>query len=69
MLEIIAAFGRNRLTAAGTTKPPPWLRAAREFMHENACTPVTMAQIAHEAGRHSVRVPAAPSMTRENVAP
>ena len=34
MLEIIAAFGRRRAAAAVTTKPPSWLRAAREFMHE-----------------------------------
>ncbi len=56
LLEIIAAFGRNRTAAAATTKPPPWLRAAREFVHENACSSLTMAKIAREAGRHEIHV-------------
>jgi AraC family transcriptional regulator len=56
LLEIIAAFGRNKAAMAGTTKPPPWLSAAREFMHENACTSLTMTKIAREAGRHEIHV-------------
>jgi AraC family transcriptional regulator len=56
LLEIIAAFGRHGTAAAVSTKPPPWLRAAREFMHENACSPLTVAQIAREAGRHEIHV-------------
>lgn len=56
MLEIVAAFGRNGAAVATTSRPPVWLRAAREFMQENACTPLSMAQIAHEAGRHEIHV-------------
>jgi AraC family transcriptional regulator len=56
MLEIVAAFGRHSTAMATNAKPPPWLRAAREFMRENACTPLSMAQIAHEAGRHEIHV-------------
>jgi AraC family transcriptional regulator len=56
MLEIVAAFGRNSTATQATTKPPPWLRAAREFMHENACASLTMARISREAGRHEIHV-------------
>jgi AraC family transcriptional regulator len=56
LLEVIAAFGRNKAATATTPKPPPWLRAAREFMHENPCVPLTMAQIAQEAGRHEIHL-------------
>jgi AraC family transcriptional regulator len=56
MLEIIAAFGRERTAAAATTKAPAWLRAAREFMHDNACVSLSMAQIARAAGRHEIHV-------------
>jgi AraC family transcriptional regulator len=56
MLEIIAAFGRRRSVAAVNTKPPAWLCAAREFMHEHAFAPLTMAQIACAAGRHEIHL-------------
>jgi AraC family transcriptional regulator len=56
MLEIVAAFGRKRAAGAVNTKPPAWLRAAREFMHENAFLSLTMAQIAREAGRHEIHL-------------
>jgi AraC family transcriptional regulator len=56
MLEIIAAFGRKRTAAVANTKPPAWLRAAREFMHENAFVSLTMAQIARAAGRHEIHL-------------
>jgi AraC family transcriptional regulator len=56
MLEIIAAFGRKRAATAATASPPAWLRAAREFMHENAFVSLTMAQIAREAGRHEIHL-------------
>jgi AraC family transcriptional regulator len=56
MLEIVAAFGRRGAAAAITSKPPSWLRAAREFMHENACASLTMAQIAREARRHEIHL-------------
>ncbi len=56
MLEIIAAFGRKNAAANVSTNPPVWLRAAREFLHENAFAPLTMAQIAREAGRHEIHL-------------
>ena len=56
MLEIIAAFGRKRAAATATANPPAWLRAAREFLHENAFAPLTMAQIARAAGRHEIHL-------------
>lgn len=56
MLEIIAAFGRKKPAAKVNAHPPGWLRAAREFMHENAFVPLTMAQIAREAGRHEIHL-------------
>ena len=56
MLEIVAAFGRKETTAAANSKPPVWLRAAREFMHENAFVSPTMAQIARAAGRHEIHL-------------
>ena len=56
MLEIVAAFGRNRAASTAATQPPAWLRATREFMHENAFASLTMAQIARAAGRHEIHV-------------
>jgi AraC family transcriptional regulator len=56
MLEIIAAFGRNGAATTANFRPPAWLRAAREFMHENAFVPLSMAQIAREAGRHEIHL-------------
>jgi AraC family transcriptional regulator len=56
MLEIIAAFGRKRTAAPADANPPAWLRAAREFMHENAFVPLSMGQIAREAGRHEIHL-------------
>jgi AraC family transcriptional regulator len=56
MLEIVAAFGRSGTAAVANTKPPAWLRAAREFMHENAFVSLTMAQIARAAGRHEIHL-------------
>jgi AraC family transcriptional regulator len=56
MLEIVATFGRKSAAEVATIKPPSWLRAAREFMYENACSSLTMAEIAREAGRHEIHV-------------
>jgi AraC family transcriptional regulator len=56
MLEIIAAFGRDSAALAVPSKPPAWLRAVRDFLHENAFAPVSMAQLARAAGRHEVHV-------------
>lgn len=56
VLEIIAAFGRDSATLSSPPKPPAWLRAVREFLHENAFASVSMAQVARAAGRHEVHV-------------
>ena len=57
VLEAIAAFGRSRLEAPGAAaRAPAWLRAARDFLHENACAPLPLARIAQAAGRHEVHL-------------
>ena len=56
LLEIVAAFGRNITAATVGATPPVWLRAARDFILENACAPLSMAQIAREAGRHEIHL-------------
>jgi AraC family transcriptional regulator len=56
MLEIVAAFGRTRSEASVRTRPPAWLRAAREFILENAFASLSMTQIAREAGRHEIHL-------------
>jgi AraC family transcriptional regulator len=40
--------------SASAGKPPPWLRATRDFLHANACTYLTRIEIAREAGRHEI---------------
>jgi AraC family transcriptional regulator len=56
LLEIVAAFGRNRAAAAADSRPPVWLCRARDFIHENVLASLTMAQIAHAAGRHEIHL-------------
>jgi AraC family transcriptional regulator len=56
VLEIIAAFGRRDFAAAADARPPAWLLRARDFLHENAFSRVSMAQIAREAGRHEIHL-------------
>jgi AraC family transcriptional regulator len=56
MLEIIAAFGRSGTAATSSAHPPAWLRLARDFMHENAFAPLSMARIAEAAGRHEIHL-------------
>jgi AraC family transcriptional regulator len=56
MLEIVAAFGRRDATARSAAKPPAWLCAARDFLHENAFASLSMTQIAREAGRHEIHL-------------
>jgi AraC family transcriptional regulator len=56
LLEIIAALGRNGATANSHANPPAWLRAARDFLHENAGAPLSMARVAQAAGRHEIHV-------------
>ncbi len=56
VLEIVAAFGRRREAARRAATPPAWLRAARDFLHEQALGPLSMAEIARAAGRHEVHL-------------
>jgi AraC family transcriptional regulator len=56
LLEIIAALGRNGSTSCVPGNPPAWLRAARDFLHANACAPLNMARIAQAADRHEIHV-------------
>jgi AraC family transcriptional regulator len=56
LLEIIAALGRNGATVNTSANPPSWLRAAREFLHENADASFSMARVAQAAGRHEIHV-------------
>ncbi|HEX4080491.1 MAG TPA: AraC family transcriptional regulator [Rhizomicrobium sp.] len=56
LLEIVAAFGRTGIAGAARATPPPWLRAARDFLHDNACAPLSLAEIARAAGRHEIHL-------------
>jgi len=56
LLEIVAGFGRSGTRAAARARPPAWLRAARDFLHENACAPLAMPAIARVAGRHEIHL-------------
>ena len=56
LLEVIAAFGRRGNAATTQATPPAWLCVARDFIHENAVTPVSLAQIAGAAGRHEIHL-------------
>ena len=56
MLEVVAAFAREGAKAAGSSRPPAWLCAARDFMHENVATSLTLAEIASAAGRHEIHL-------------
>jgi AraC family transcriptional regulator len=56
VLEAVAAFSRSILAAPAVVRAPAWLRAARDFLHENACAPLRLARIAQAAGRHEVHL-------------
>lgn len=56
LLEIVAAFGRADSLAVTAAKAPPWLCAARDFMHQHAFATVTLRQIAEAAGRHEIHL-------------
>jgi AraC family transcriptional regulator len=56
ILEIVAAFGRHWTAARANSKAPVWLRAARDFIDENAFECPSMAQIARAAARHEIHV-------------
>ena len=56
VLEIVAALGRVGFGASQGAKLPAWLRAARDYLHANACAAPTMKQIALAAGRHEIHL-------------
>jgi AraC family transcriptional regulator len=56
LLEIVTAFARNPSAAKAGAKPPAWLCAARDFVHEHALTPLSMVRIAQVAGRHEIHL-------------
>jgi AraC family transcriptional regulator len=56
LLEIVAAFGRGDSRGRQTTPAPSWLRRAREFLHDNACRPITLGEVARAAGRHETHL-------------
>lgn len=56
MLEVVVAFGRRGQTARAAATPPAWLRAARDFVHENALEPLSLSTIAEAVGRHEIHL-------------
>jgi AraC family transcriptional regulator len=56
MLEIVAAFGRSGAAARVVPAPPEWLRRARDFIHDHASEPISMARLAQAAGRHEIHL-------------
>lgn len=56
ILEIIAAFARSSSAAVTGAKPPTWLRAARDFLHETAPAPPSMRRLAQVACRHEIHL-------------
>lgn len=56
LLEIVALFGRAGTERSGDRKPPAWLAAARDFIHENSLEPLGMATIAKAVGRHEIHL-------------
>ncbi|HLY04623.1 MAG TPA: AraC family transcriptional regulator [Rhizomicrobium sp.] len=56
LLEIVAAFGREELHKNPSSRVPPWLLKAREFLHDNACRATTLGEVARAAGRHETHV-------------
>lgn len=54
VLEVLAAFARLGNVRAPT--PPPWLKAARDFIHANAFAHLSVAQVAKVARRHEIHV-------------
>ena len=56
LLEIVAAFGRNRSDNSFVSHVPAWLGRAREFLEDNACRPVTLRDVARAAGRHETHL-------------
>lgn len=54
VLEVLAAFARTADSRAA--KPPAWLAAARDFVHAQAYSPLSMVQIARAVGRHEIHL-------------
>lgn len=52
-LELVACFVRD---TTRTPRPPGWLGRAREALHDRACEPIAMADIAADAGVHPVHL-------------
>jgi AraC family transcriptional regulator len=55
LLEIIAAFGRADI-ANPPGRPPVWLAAARDYLHDHVTAPLSMKQIARVVGRHEIHL-------------
>jgi AraC family transcriptional regulator len=56
MLEILAAFGRREMRTWSLGSTPSWLAAARDYIHENVCEPVSLAEVAAAVGRHEIHL-------------
>jgi AraC family transcriptional regulator len=56
LLEIVAAFGRSGATETRRGRPPAWLERAREYLRENASSPLRIGDVAEAAGRHEVHL-------------
>src|SRR5579864_1642719 len=56
ILEIIAAFARSSTPAAARLRPPAWLCAARDFLHETVPAPPSMRRLAQVACRHEIHL-------------
>jgi AraC family transcriptional regulator len=56
MMEAVAAFGRTDQEKTSPGAPPTWLIAARDFIEENVASPLSLATIAGEVGRHEIHL-------------
>jgi AraC family transcriptional regulator len=56
MLEAVAALGRANRSTAAPGRPPAWLRAAWDYVQDNALRPVTLKEIAGAVGRHEIHL-------------
>ena len=55
VLEILAELARDPLPVAGR-KPPPWLRQARELIHDRFAEKLSLGEIAAAVGVHPVHL-------------
>ena len=56
LAEVVASFGRDHGVSATGCRAPAWLRAARDFMHDNVVVPLSLAAVARAAGRHEIHL-------------